>query len=65
MSLLAVGRESFATQLLAVVIGGYKLCDARETPCAGRNIITEIDQQIAYFDGLIVAADCYWRFRCS
>ena len=58
MSLVTVSGKSFAAQLLAVIVGGYKLRDARERLGAGRNLIAEVDQQVARFDGVFLATDC-------
>ena len=46
MSLVSVFGESFAAELLAVFIGGYKLRNPRESFCEGRNLITEINEQV-------------------
>jgi hypothetical protein len=65
MSLVTVCGESFAAQLLAVIIGGYKLCDPRESLGARRNVVAQIDQQITGLHGIVFAADCNRRFDNS
>jgi hypothetical protein len=59
MSLVTVFGESFAALAFAVVVGGYKLCNARESLGKRRNVITQVDQQIPWCDFIVAATDRY------
>ena len=78
MSLLSVLGESFAAELLAVFIGGYKLRNPRESFCEGGNLIAEINEQVALWNvdfaasysnrGILLAArfrDCMVRHETA
>jgi hypothetical protein len=46
ISLVPVFGESFAAQLLAVFVGGYKFCNPWESLCERRHLIAEVDKQV-------------------
>ena len=50
ISLVSVFGESFAAELLAVFIGGYKLRNSRESFCKGGNLIAEVNEQVALWN---------------
>ena len=50
MPLVAIGGESFAALLFAGFVGAYKFGDPWESTSECRDLIAEIDQQIARFN---------------
>ena len=63
MSLVTVSGEPFAAQLLAVIVGGYKLCDPWESLGAGGDLIAKIDQQVTWLYGVVLTTNGHWRGR--
>jgi len=61
MSLVTVSGESFAAQLLAVIVGGYKLCDPWESLRTTGDLIAKIDQQVARFNRVVLTTYGHWR----
>jgi hypothetical protein len=61
MSLVSVFGESFAAQLLAVFVRGYKLCNSRESFSKRRNFIAEVNEQVTGFNIAIATTDSDWR----
>jgi len=59
MSFVTVFGESFAALAFAVVVGGYKLCNARKSLGKHRNFIAQINQQIPGGDFIVATADGY------
>lgn len=57
MSLVPVLSVSFAALLLAVFIGGYKLCNSRESLGECRNLVAQVDQQVPGLDSIVAATD--------
>jgi hypothetical protein len=47
--------------LLAVFVGGYKLCNPWESLCERRHLIAEINEQIAGRNIAIATTDSDWR----
>lgn len=65
MSLVTVSGESFAAQLFAVIVGGYKLCDPWESLGAGGDLIAKIDQQVTWLYGVVLTTNGHWRGRLN
>jgi len=63
MSLVTVSGESFAAQLLAVIVGDYKLCDPWESLGAGGDLIAKIDQQVAWLYRIVLTTNGHRRGR--
>jgi len=61
MSLLTVSGKSFAAQLFAVVVGGYKLRNPWESLGARRDLIAKIDQQVTRFYGVFLTPNGHRR----
>ncbi len=57
MSLVTVCGKSFAAQLLAVIVRGYKLRDPRKSVGTAGDLITKVDQQIAWFNRVVLTTD--------
>jgi hypothetical protein len=53
VSHVAVRRETPSAQLLAIIVGGYKLCDPRESLGTRRYLVAQVDQQITWLDRLV------------
>jgi hypothetical protein len=59
MALISIGGESFTALLFASLVGAYKLSDARESLSKLRDLVAEIDQQVAGFNGSCATGNSY------
>ena len=62
VALVTISDEAPAAFLLAVLVGGYKLRNARKSTRAGRDRVVEIDEQVAGAGVSRIATYGYRRF---
>ena len=63
VSVIAVCGESLSTLPFAVLVRGYKLCNAWKSISEWRYVITQVNQQVARPDRRCVASDRHRRFQ--